>query len=94
MYERAAEEFRAVLVDSPRRLDVWVAFAEVLWRGGEFEDASAVCEAIIAESPHCLKAIIILAQLRRRDGETSSAQSLLALAHELDPAGVMAGRLT
>lgn len=93
-FERAADEFRAVLIESPRRLDVWVALAEALWRAGETEEARSTCEAILAEAPHCLKAVIILARLRMLDGEPSAAEELLRLAHQLDPADAMLGRLS
>lgn len=93
LYDRAAEEFRGVVLSDPRRLDAWVALAEALWRGGEHDEATAVCEAILSEAPHCLKAIIVLARLRARDERTSASQALLALAHELDPADTMVGKL-
>ncbi|MHB1005950.1 MAG: tetratricopeptide repeat protein [Chloroflexota bacterium] len=93
LYGRAAEEFRAVLTDSPRRLDVWAALAEVLWRSGEADEAARVCEAILAEAPHCLKALVILANVRRLEREPAEADALLALARELDPAGATIAKL-
>lgn len=94
LYERAAAEFRSVVAEAPRRLDVWVALAEVLWRGGSHEEAAEVCEAILAESPHCIKALIILAKIRQVEGESKAAHHLLALAQELDPAGSTLAKLS
>ena len=85
---------RTLVAEAPRRLDVWVALAEVLWRGGSHEEAAEVCEAILAESPHCIKALIILAKIRQVEGESKAAHHLLALAKELDPAGSTLAKLS
>jgi cytochrome c-type biogenesis protein CcmH/NrfG len=94
LYERAAEEYEAALSATPKRLDLWVALAEALWRSGDDLDAEEVCESILADSPDCLKALIILADVRARvQSDVAHGDRLRALARELDPADAIIARM-
>ncbi len=85
LYERAINEFRAVLRQEPDLPDVRVALAESLWREGRRLEAVEVCLEILGALPNSLKANLILGEIWLRGGHEDASQEKLNIAQALDP---------
>jgi tetratricopeptide (TPR) repeat protein len=90
LYERAINEFRAVLRQDPELPDVRVAFAEALWREGRRLEAVDICQSLLDDLPFCLKANLILCEIWQRSGHEDAGEERLELARALDPEGLVA----
>jgi tetratricopeptide (TPR) repeat protein len=90
LYERAINEFRAVLRQDPDLPDVRVAFAEALWREGRRLEAVDICQSLLDDLPFCLKANLILCEIWLRSGHEDAGEERLELARALDPEGLVA----
>jgi tetratricopeptide (TPR) repeat protein len=90
LYDRAINEFRAVLRQDPDLPDIRVAFAEALWREGRRLEAVETCQSLLDELPNCLKANLILGEIWMRGGHEDAGEERLELARALDPEGRIA----
>ncbi|RMF29988.1 MAG: hypothetical protein D6759_12810, partial [Chloroflexi bacterium] len=70
LYDRAIEELRTLLGDSPDRVDLQAALLEALWRDGRRIEAEAVALDLLERLPHCLKAHLVLGDLWNFDGQS------------------------
>ncbi len=93
LYQRAIDEFRAVLEEDPERADIQVALAQALWWSEQRQEAARICEAVLEQYPNCLKANLILGEILLSAGRQSEAQSLLDTAQAMDPENVVAHEL-
>lgn len=90
LYEQAIQEYRAVLEESPKRLDLLLGLAEALWRHGRRIEAAEICQEVLEHLPNCLKAHLLLGEIWSRAGRENEARPLLARAQELDPLNAVA----
>jgi len=93
LYQRAIDEFRAVLEEDPERTDIQIALAQALWWSEQRQEAAKICEAVLEQYPNCLKANLILGEILLSAGRQSEAQSLLDTAQAMDPENVVAHEL-
>jgi tetratricopeptide (TPR) repeat protein len=85
LYERAVEEFHAVLRQDPDLPDIKVALAEALWREGRRLEAVETCVELLKALPNCLKANLILGEIWIQGGDEEEGRQRLDVAHALDP---------
>jgi predicted Zn-dependent protease len=85
LYDKAVQEFRAVLAENPGRVEVEATLAEVLWRSGQTLQAGELGRRILDKLPHALKANLIVGALCVNSGQLDAAQPYLELAQALDP---------
>ena len=90
LYERAIDEFHAVLRQDPDLPDIHVALAEALWRAGKKLEAVEVCLDILEPLPNCLKANLILGEIWTRGGNEEAGEEKLSVARDLDPENLVA----
>ena len=90
LYERAIDEFHAVLRQDPDLPDIHVALAEALWRAGKKLEAVEVCLDILESLPNCLKANLILGEIWTRGGNEEAGDEKLSVARDLDPENLVA----
>ena len=89
-YSQALKEFDQVITAQDGRIELQLARAEALWRGGMLRDAERACMQVLQKAPNTLKAKLILAEIMTRD-KTRERQGL-ALLHEalgIDPGGTL-----
>lgn len=84
LLSRAVSELRALLAESPDRVDLQVALAEALWRNEQRLEASEVCQDLLDKLPYCLKANLILGEIWASSGR-EEGQVHLRRAEALDP---------
>ena len=90
LYAKAIQEFRAVLVEDPRRADVQVALAEMLWRECRYFEAAEVCQDILSKLPNVLKVNLILSVILLDSDHPDGARPYLKTAQTLDPENTLA----
>jgi tetratricopeptide (TPR) repeat protein len=93
LYVKAVQEFKAVLEQSPARVDVQASLAEALWRGGRHLEAAEVCHRILERLPNALKANLIVGALWLESSQPDEAEPHLRLAQALDPENTVAQSL-
>jgi tetratricopeptide (TPR) repeat protein len=93
LYERAIDEFKAVLEDDPKRPDIQVALAVALWKANRKREAADVCEDILEQFPNCLKANLILGEILVNSDRKEEGWELLRTAQALDPENAVAEEL-
>jgi tetratricopeptide (TPR) repeat protein len=93
LYQRAIDEFRAVLETDAERADIQVALAQALWWNNQKHDAAEVCDAILEKYPNCLKASLILGEILLDSGREGEGQALLETARAIDPENIVAQTL-
>jgi len=93
LYQRAIDEFRAVLEEDPERADIQIALAQALSWSEQRQEAARICEALLEQYPNCLKANLILGEILLSAGRQPEAQSLLDTAQAMDPESVVAHEL-
>jgi tetratricopeptide (TPR) repeat protein len=91
LYDKAVQEFKAVLESNPDRGDVQTALAQVLWQAGDHVRAVEVCQRILIKLPNALKANLMIGALWLENQQPDEAEPYLALARELDPENLVAG---
>jgi len=84
MLTQAIQEFRSVVADHPERFDARVGLVEALWRCGQEEMATAICDEILAERHDVLKANLFLGYIKLSAGDPSGEKYWRA-AQQLDP---------
>ena len=84
-YERAIQEFRAILRQDPELPDIKVALLEALWREGRRLEAVECSLELLEVLPNCLKANLILGEIWARGGHEEAGWERLRLANALDP---------
>ncbi len=84
MLPQAIQEFRSVIDESPDRFDARVGLAESLWRDGQTDVASEVCEEILADRPDVLKANLLIGYIRQAAGD-AGGEPYWRFAQRLDP---------
>ena len=92
LYTQAADEFEALLMETPDQVDIQVSLAEVLWRDGQRIRAIEVCQSVLNKLPYCLKTHLILAETWLRSDREDEAEAHLKIIQELDPDGEIAYR--
>src|SRR5512143_2089003 len=99
-YERAVDEFRAVLravsqngAAEHDRFDVQIALAEALFRAGHRRDAADLCRAVLKILPNALKANLILGSIYQDTERADEAAPLFERATALDPSNRQARSL-
>ncbi len=85
LYDEAIAELRALLEDSPDRVDLQVLLAETLWRNEQRNEAAAVAERTLAKLPYCLSANLILGEIWLNGGFSEDGETLLHRAQAVDP---------
>ncbi len=85
LYPKAIGELRDIVALEPYRYDLRVALAVALWRDGQGQDASTVCDGILADLPNCLKANLLLGAIWLNTEKDEKARALLLRAQALDP---------
>ncbi len=89
-YERAIQEFRAILRQDPDLPDIKVALLEALWREGRRLEAVECSLELLEVLPNCLKANLILGEIWTRGGHEEAGWEKLRLANALDPENLVA----
>lgn len=84
LFAQAAQEFRTIAGNQPKRFDARVALTEVLWRSGQVSQAADTAQALLRVLPFCLKANLILGTALQQSG-VEEADTHLQLAEALDP---------
>ncbi|MGD2206209.1 MAG: tetratricopeptide repeat protein, partial [Anaerolineae bacterium] len=84
-YERAINEFRAVLRKEPDSPHIRVALIEALWREGRRLEAVETCLDLLEALPNCLKANLILGAIWMQGGHEDAGEEKLNIARTLDP---------
>ncbi len=84
LFTQAAQEFRTIAGNSPKRFDARAALAEVLWRSGRVSEAADTAQSLLRVLPFCLKANLILGMALQQSGVEES-ENHLQLAEALDP---------
>ncbi|MBI5876841.1 MAG: tetratricopeptide repeat protein [Chloroflexi bacterium] len=98
-YDRAADEFRAVLRSASGngaghdRFDVQIALAEALHHAGHRRAAAEQCRAVLTALPNALKANLILGSIVQDADRPEEAAPLFERAQAVDPANRLAQRL-
>jgi tetratricopeptide (TPR) repeat protein len=93
LYVKAVQEFKAVLEQSPARVDVQASLAEALWRVGRHLEAAEVCHRTLERLPNALKANLIVGALWLESSQPDEAEPHLKLAQALDPENTVAQSL-
>jgi len=93
LYDKAVQEFRAVLEDNPDRVDVQTGMSEALWAAGRHSEAVEACGRILEEHPHVLKVALLVGAWWLEQDEPDQAEPYLGLAHALDPENLVAQSL-
>lgn len=89
---QAIQEWEAVLVTTPDRLDARIGLLEAYWREGFYDRAEQLACQILNDVPGCLKARLLLAHvISMRD--MAQASEFLQQTRALDPDLVMAQEL-
>ena len=86
---QAVQEWEAVLVASPDRLDARLGLLETFWREGVYDEVERMSSRILEEVPQCLKALLLLAHVTSAYN-MQRARDLIARAVMLDPELLMA----
>ncbi|HKZ82719.1 MAG TPA: tetratricopeptide repeat protein [Anaerolineae bacterium] len=93
LYDEAIAELRALLRESPERLDLQVLLAETLWRNDQRNEAASVAEGILEKLPYCLTANLILGEIYLNSGLADEGEMLLRRAQATDPDNLRANAL-
>ena len=89
---QAIQEWEAVLVTGPERLDARLGLLETYWREGMYDQAEQIASRILEEVPNCVKALLLLAHITSAFN-LQRARELIQRAEILDPELVMAQEL-
>src|SRR5947209_10470645 len=89
---QAIQEWEAVLVAGPDRLDARLGLLETYWREGMYDQAEQTASRILEEVPNCVKALLLLAHITSAFN-LQRARELIQRAEILDPELVMAQEL-
>lgn len=93
LYPRAIAEFKRLLEEDPERVDIELALAEALWRGGQLSQAEEVCHQLLEKLPYSLKANLLLGRILLEHGREEEARAPLGRAQALDPNSLTAWKL-
>ncbi len=93
LYAEAIGELRALLKESPDRVDLQVLLAEVLWRDDQLHEAASVAERLLEKLPYCLTANLVLGQIWSNSGFSEDGETFLRRAQAIDPDNVRANTL-
>ncbi len=93
LYDEAIAELRALLRESPERLDLQVLLAETLWRNDQRNEAAGVAEGILEKLPYCLTANLILGEIYLNSGLADEGEMILRRAQAIDPDNLRANAL-
>jgi tetratricopeptide (TPR) repeat protein len=85
LYDQAAAELQAALVQHPDRVDLQVLLAEALWSGWHEVEAGEAAVRVLKSLPNCLAANRILAQLWLDNERPTDARPFLDRVEALDP---------
>ncbi|HLF26196.1 MAG TPA: tetratricopeptide repeat protein [Anaerolineae bacterium] len=85
LYDEAIAELRALLKESPHRVDLQILLTETLWRDEQRNEAAAVAERVLEKLPYCLTANLILGEIWLNSGFSEDGETLLRRAQALDP---------
>src|SRR3990170_866465 len=85
LYDEAVAELRALLRESPDRLDLQVLLTETLWRNDQRGEAASAAEHVLETLPYCLAANLILGEIYINSGLADESEMLLRRAQATDP---------
>ena len=89
---QAMQEWEAVLVAAPDRLDARLGLMETYWREGMYDQVEQMASRILEDIPNCEKALLLLAHVASAFN-MQRARELIQRAELLDPELVMAQEL-
>jgi tetratricopeptide (TPR) repeat protein len=90
LYERAINEFRAILDQDPDLPHIQIALGEALWQAGRRVEAVETCSDLLDALPNCLKANLILGEVWTKGGPEAAGRERLQVAQALDPENLVA----
>ncbi|MGH2594297.1 MAG: tetratricopeptide repeat protein [Anaerolineae bacterium] len=93
LYAEAIAELRALLKESPDRVDLQVLLAEVLWRDDQRNEAASAAERVLDQLPYCLNANLVLGEIWLNSGFSEDGEMLLRRAQAVDPDNLRASTL-
>ena len=89
---QAIQEWEAVLVAGPDRLDARLGLLETYWREGMYDQVEQIASRILEEVPNCVKALLLLAHITSAFN-LQRARELIQRAEIMDPELVIAQEL-
>ncbi|MEI6045891.1 MAG: tetratricopeptide repeat protein [Chloroflexota bacterium] len=92
-YNQAIEEYRAVLNETPDRLDLQAWLMEAYWRNRDYARAEKLASELLQNHPYLIKANLILWHIYGVRRHQARADSYLEKAYALDPFNLIAERL-
>jgi tetratricopeptide (TPR) repeat protein len=85
LFQQAIAEIHSILVEDPKRIDLEVILARMLFLSGSSDDAIETCNQIISRIPFCFEANKILDSIYSKKGDSEQATIFHSRLVSLDP---------
>lgn len=85
LYQQAITETKTVLLDDPKRFDLEVMLAKMLFYSGEISEAKTISYQVIEKIPYCFEANQILEHILFLDGDVEGSAVFNNRLTQLDP---------